>query len=123
MGAFKEIAIVEERDADVVLDYHDWQFVEHRTDSLSKSIERSNVLAEYASSYARTLHSGDEAIDVIEKPHHYAEEIASHIAAYWDFADQIIPKIGYWECSVCDEQSATMTIKIQYGLTCRGDLS
>ena len=119
MGAFKEIAIVEQRDADVAIGYHDWQFIEHRADSLGEKIARADALADYASSYARTLHSGDEAIDVIEKPHHYVEEIASHISAYWDFADQVIPQFGYWECASCDEQSATMTHTIDIERSCR----
>lgn len=121
MGAFKEIAIVEERDVEVVLDYHDWQFISRSANSLGEKIALSNALADYASAYARTLHSGDEAIDVIEKPHHYVEEISSHISAYWDFADQVIPQFGYWECASCDEQSATMTHAIDIERSCRGE--
>ena len=119
MGAFKEIAIVEQRDADVAIGYHDWQFIEHRADSLSAKIARSDALADYASSYARTLHSGDEAIDVIEKPHHYVEEIALHISDYFDGAAVIVSQFGYWECASCDAQSETMTLTIDHDRSCR----
>jgi hypothetical protein len=119
MGAFKEIAIVEDREVEVVLDYHDYRFVENGTNTIHYRNDRNDLLSEFANAYARSLDTADEAVDVIEKPHHYVEDIASFICAYNLADDQTIAGLGYWECSQCGDTQDRMTLTIEVNRSCQ----
>jgi hypothetical protein len=116
MGKRKRNEVVES--SSQVADYHDWKFIETRPQTIWANSNRTELLAEFAMTYARTCNSADEAVDVIEKPHHYAEEIASHISS-WDLVDdETLARIGYWQCDACSRVEQRMTLSTDIEKSC-----
>jgi hypothetical protein len=135
MGTFKNLEILAQQNADVIFDYHDWHFVEANDNritmrnadgrlignTLRAGGDRDDVLNQFSYAYARSLNSGDEACDVIEKPHHYVEEIAAFMCSNMNVDDETLAVLGYWKCDTCDEQSATMSLTIDHDQSCVGN--
>lgn len=121
MGAFKDLAIVERNEAqdDVVVDYHDYRFVENPAKTIYRRNDRDSLLAEFSYAYARSLNTADEAVDVIEKPHHYVEDIAAFICEYDLGSDDVVAGLGYWECTQCGDTQNRMTLAIDTHRDCR----
>jgi len=112
MGVMKNQAIEERNDS--VVDYHTWRFVEASGGADEHALEL------WASSYARRADTADHAVDVLEKPHHYAEEIAEFISIYADANDDDLSLFGYWECEECGEESKRLTHTLDMEKTCYG---
>lgn len=120
MGAMKHAAIMEQRREILDLTTHNWHFVENRGDSLRERIDFVESCAIYANDFARTLNSVDHAVDAIENPQDYAEEIASFICAYGIADEKFVARIGFWQCDDCGDEVAIMDHEIDYAKTCRG---
>jgi hypothetical protein len=112
MGVMKNQAIEERNDS--VVDYHTWRFVE------ASGGADQHALDWWASSYARRADTADHAVDVMEKPHHYAEQIAEFASIYAGAYDDDISLLGSWECEECGEESKRLTHTIDMEKTCYG---
>lgn len=108
MGAMKDKAIVAARE-----ERHSWQFVATPCESLRSRVERVELLNEFVMEFARTLDSADRAVDAIESPHDWVEEIAAHISENEFVEESTIVRLGLWECDDCGKQSNRMTFAIQ----------
>jgi hypothetical protein len=113
MGVLKDKAIAAARD-----ERHSWQFVATPCESLRSRIDRVELLNEFVMEFARTLDSADHAVDAIDSPHDWVEEIAAFISENDFVESSTIARLGLWECDDCGKQSNRMTFTIQEQRDC-----
>jgi len=118
MGAMKHAEIMMRRDEILNLKRHAWFFIQRGRGSIGDRVDLAMTLFEYAADYARTLNSADHAIDAIENPRDYAEEIAWFIGANGIADADAVSEIGYWECEACQKISTIMNHEISAEKTC-----
>ena len=101
MGKIKEKLIKEMHDLDRALhgDHHRWKFVQ----TIARFADYSQFTALTYSVAREWARIGGDAVDVIEKPHHFAEQHALHLVEnpeLWN-GDAVASDFGYWECKDC----------------------
>lgn len=75
---------------------HEWSFVQ------SDEWELHNGSRELIEDFAATRGSASAAIDVIQKPHHYIDDVVEYIKDNLGFeARYAIEKFGEWQCDRC----------------------
>ena len=78
---------------------HDWLFY------VSDEWELSSGSRDIIEDFARTMRTAQGAVSVMQKPHHWIEEIVAYVEdmSTVDFEKSaIIAKFGTWHCSNCE---------------------
>jgi hypothetical protein len=105
MASVKESLIKEMHDIDRALhgEHHRWRFVE----TIKRFADYSQFTALTYSVAREWARMGGDAVDVVEKPHHFAEQHALHLVENPELANEsaVASAFGFWECKDCPEQT------------------